>query len=268
MLQRYISAFNRNTNQRAEQNIKSQLSMQLPSNTPTLTSGLTYIDPVTLVLANVPHTFSTTSGGVIVKGQLNGNQTVVPVNHSISYQDTANHWAGPVIKELASKWIIGTTNGSFYGPNQKITRAEFAELVAKGLGLKGDQTAARRFRDIRGGDLTSAYIGAAAEAGIITGNTDGTFKPDSLITREQMAIMMVRALSYGGKPVSLQSSAASTLSKFKDNSKIQSKDSVAKAVQEGIIQGMTSRTFEPQGNATRAQAAVMLKRVLNQLGYL
>ncbi|GAB1157999.1 hypothetical protein YWY31_40240 [Paenibacillus illinoisensis] len=264
----YLSAFNRNTNQRAEQNIKSQLLMQLPSNTPTLTSGLTYIDPVTLVLANVPHTFSTTSGGLIVKGQLNGNQTVVPVNHSISYQDTANHWAGPVIKELASKWIIGTTNGSFYGPNQKITRAEFAELVAKGLGLKGDQTAARRFRDIRGGDLTSAYIGAAAEAGIITGNTDGTFKPDSLITREQMAIMMVRALSYGGKPVSLQSSAASTLSKFKDSSKIQSKDSVAKAVQEGIIQGMTSRTFEPQGNATRAQAAVMLKRVLNQLGYL
>ncbi|MDN4603719.1 SwmB domain-containing protein [Paenibacillus sp. F6_3S_P_1C] len=264
----YLSAFNGNTNQRAEQNFKSQLLMQLPVNTPTVTSGFTYIDPITLILANVPHTFANTTTGVVIKGQINGNQTVVPVTHAVSYQDTASHWAGAVIKELSSKWIIGATNGSFYGPNQTITRAEFAELVAKGLGLKGDQTAARRFRDIRGGDLTSAYIGAAAEAGIITGNTDGTFKPDSAITREQMSIMMVRAMNYGGKTVSLQSSAATTLSKFKDSNKIQSKDSVAKAVQEGIIQGMTSKTFVPQGNATRAQAAVMLKRVLNKLGYL
>lgn len=242
--------------------------MQLPVNTPTATSGFTYIDPTTLILANVPHTFANATGGLVVKGQLNGNQTIVPVTHSVSYQDTSSHWAGAVIKELSSKWIIGATNGSYYGPNQKITRAEFAELVAKGLGLKGDQTAARRFRDIRGGDLTSAYIGAAAEAGIITGNTDGTFKPESEITREQMALMMVRAMNYGGKTVSLQSSAATTLSKFKDSNKIQSKDSVAKAVQEGIIQGMTARTFEPQGNATRAQAAVMLKRVLDKLEYL
>ncbi|MMZ66074.1 Endoglucanase precursor [compost metagenome] len=141
-------------------------------------------------------------------------------------------------------------------------------MVAKGLGLKGNDTGAMRFRDIRGGNAASAYIGAAADAGIITGNTDGTFKPDSLITREQMAIMMVRALEYGGNTVRLQSSTTATLAKFKDNKKIQSKDSVAKAVQEGIIQGMTSTTFQPQGNATRAQAAVMLKRVLNKLGYL
>lgn len=116
--------------------------------------------------------------------------------------------------------------------------------------------------------MTSAYIGAAAEAGIITGNTDGTFRPDRPITREQMAIMMVRAMNYGGQPVVLNTSAASALSKFNDSKKIQSKDSVAKAVQEGIIQGMTSKTFVPQGNATRAQAAVMLKRVLDKLGYL
>nr|WP_145404413.1 SwmB domain-containing protein [Paenibacillus xylanexedens] len=264
----YLSAFNANNNQRVEQDIKSQLSIQLSAKTEILTSGLTYIDPVTLLLANVPHTFVAAANGVVIKGYLNGNQTVVPVIHPVSYQDTTNHWAGAVIKELSSKWIIGTSNGSFYGPDQKITRAEFAELIAKGLGLKGDQNAARRFRDIRGGDLTSAYIGAAAEAGIVTGNTDGTFKPESAITREQMAIMMVRAMNYGGQTVSLQSSAATTLSKFKDNKKVQSKDSVAKAVQAGIIQGMTTNTFVPQGNATRAQAAVMLKRVLDKLGYL
>lgn len=264
----YVFASNGNADQRVEQNIKSQLAMQLSANTPRLTSGFTYIDPVTFMLSNVPSSFKSTAGGVVVQGQLNGNQSVVPVNHIVSYQDTYSHWASEVINELSAKWIISASNGSFYRPNENISRAEFAELVARGLGLKGEQNAASRFRDVRSGSVTSTYIGAAAEAGIITGNTDGTFKPDRPITREQMAIMMVRALNYGGQPTALNSSAASTLAKFKDNKKIQSKDSVAKAVQEGIIQGMTSKTFEPQGNASRAQAAVMLKRVLDKLGYL
>jgi hypothetical protein len=220
------------------------------------------------MLSNVPSSFKNTPGGVVVQGLLNGNQSVIPVNHIVSYPDTASHWASTVINELSAKWIINTPNGSYYRPNDNISRAEFAELVARGLGLSGEPTASSRFRDVRSGSMTSAYIGAAAEAGIITGNTDGTFKPDRPITREQMAIMMVRALNYGGQPTALNSSAASTLAKFKDNKKIQSKDSVAKAVQEGIIQGMTSKTFEPQGNASRAQAAVMLKRVLDKLGYL
>ncbi|MEN1989209.1 SwmB domain-containing protein [Paenibacillus hubeiensis] len=264
----YQYAYNSVSNQRVEQNNTSQLAEQLSGNTLTNASTFTTIDPMTFLLSYVPSTFTTYNGGMIIKGQLNGNQMIVPVTHEVVYQDTNYHWASAVIKELASKWIIGTSNGSYYGPDQKITRAEFAELVAKGLGLKGNDTGAMRFRDIRGGNAASAYIGAAADAGIITGNTDGTFKPDSLITREQMAIMMVRALEYGGNTVRLQSSTTATLAKFKDNKKIQSKDSVAKAVQEGIIQGMTSTTFQPQGNATRAQAAVMLKRVLNKLGYL
>lgn len=264
----YLYAGNGTSDQRVDQNAKSQLAMQLAANTPSVTSGFTYIDPVTFRLSNVPSSFKNTTGGVVVQGQLNGNQSVVPVNNIVSYPDTASHWASEVIKELSAKWIISTPGGSFYRPNENISRAEFAELVARGLGLNGEPTAASRFQDVRSGSVTSAYIGAAAEAGIITGNTDGTFKPDRPITREQMALMMVRAMNYGGNTVSLQSSAATTLSKFKDSNKIQSKDSVAKAVQEGIIQGMTARTFEPQGNATRAQAAVMLKRVLDKLGYL
>ncbi|MDR6726520.1 putative repeat protein (TIGR02059 family) [Paenibacillus amylolyticus] len=264
----YLFAINGSSNQHVEQKVKSQLAMQLAANTPSLTSGFAFVDPVTFKLSNVPSSFKNIASGVVIQGQLNGNQEIVPINNVVSYPDTASHWASEVIKELSAKWIISAPNGSYYRPNENISRAEFAELVARGLGLSGEPTAASRFPDVRSGSITSAYIGAAAEAGIITGNTDGTFKPDRPITREQMAIMMVRALNYGGKQTVLNSSSTSILSKFNDNKKIQSKDSVAKAVQEGIIQGMTSRTFEPQGNATRAQAAVMLKRVLDKLGYL
>ncbi|MOA49299.1 hypothetical protein D3C78_1721580 [compost metagenome] len=51
-------------------------------------------------------------------------------------------------------------------------------------------------------------------------------------------------------------------------SKIQNKETVAKAVNQGIIQGVSTNTFQPQGNATRAQAVVMIKRVLDKLDYL
>ena len=78
-----------------------------------------------------------------------------------------------------------------------------------------------------------------------------------------MALMMVRAMEYAGYEVA--NTGTQTLTKFKDAAKIQNKQTVAKAVQEGIIQGMTQTTFQPQGNATRAQAAVMLKRVLDKL---
>lgn len=80
--------------------------------------------------------------------------------------------------------------------------------------------------------------------------------------------MMVRAMEYAGYNTSMNGASTATLTKFKDAAKIQSKETVAKAVKEGIIQGVTTNTFQPQGNATRAQAAVMLKRVLDKLNYI
>ncbi|WP_413036159.1 Ig-like domain-containing protein [Paenibacillus xylanilyticus] len=251
-----------------EQQVDSELWMRLSGTATSGTTGFVQFDKTIARLSNVPHTPVQLNGALVLRGKLTGNQTVVAAQHIVRFSDTTSHWAGTVLEELAAKWIIDGQTGTNYQPDMNITRAEFAVMVAKGLGLTGSQETAQRFGDVAYGTTTSAYIGAAAKAGIITGNTDGTFKPNNLITREQMAIMMVRALDYGGKPVTLKSSAAATLTKFKDNKKVQSKEEVAKAVQEGIIQGMTSTTFQPTGNATRAQAAVMLKRVLIKIGYL
>lgn len=143
-------------------------------------------------------------------------------------------------------------------------------MLSRGLGLLGDRETAQRFRDVQPSTQTGDYIGAAAKAGIITGNTDGTFRPNDNITREQMAIMMIRAMEYTNHPITLSGTSASTLARFKDKAKIQNQSAefVAKAVQSGIILGMTVSEFGPQGNATRAQAAVMLQRMLKQADYL
>ncbi|WP_089153323.1 Ig-like domain-containing protein [Paenibacillus rubinfantis] len=231
-------------------------------------ASLVQYDVSNRTLAHLPSSTTGSGGMLLFEGTTSGNALIGPVIGYSYFTDTTKHWAKNDIAELTNKLIVGPrSSGSNFEPEKNITRAEFAVFIAKGLGLAGDETNARRFPDVSSG-TTAAYIGAAAKAGIINGNADGTFKPNSNITREQMALMMVRAMEYAGYDTSMNGASTATLTKFKDAAKIQSKDTVAKAVKEGIIQGVSTNTFQPQGNATRAQAAVMLKRVLDKLNYI
>lgn len=232
-------------------------------------ASLVKYDATTGAMGHVPSSVTSSGANLLFDGTITGNMTIGPALGYSYFSDTTRHWAKNDIIELANKLIIEPRSnaGSNFEPDKNITRAEFAVFIAKGLGLAGDEANARRFPDVSSG-TTAAYIGAAAKAGIINGNADGTFKPNSNITREQMALMMVRAMEYAGYDTSMNGASTATLTKFKDAAKIQSKDTVAKAVKEGIIQGVTTNTFQPQGNATRAQAAVMLKRVLDKLNYI
>lgn len=226
---------------------------------------LTYNDA-----AYLPTKISTLGSYTILRARTVGNQVVGTFLSTRTFTDMSKHWSNTIVAELAAKNIIDSSYGNTFKPEQKITRAEFAVMLSRGLGLQGDRDTAQSFRDIQPSTQTGDYIGAAAKAGIITGNTDATFRPNENITREQLAIMMIRAMEYTKNPITLSGTSASALAAFKDKSKIQSQSAefVAKAVQSGIILGMTTTEFQPQGNATRAQAAVMLQRMLDKADYL
>ncbi|MBY0009444.1 Ig-like domain-containing protein [Paenibacillus typhae] len=218
----------------------------------------------------LPTKISSAGSYTVIRANTTGNQVVGTFLSTRSFTDMSKHWAKSTVALLAAKNIIDSSYGTAFKPEQKVTRAEFAVMLSRGLGLLGDRETAQRFSDIQSSTQTGDYIGAAAKAGIITGNTDGSFRPNDNITREQLAIMIIRAMEYTEHPITLSGTAASALSAFKDRNKIQNAaaEFVAKAVQEGIILGMTTTEFQPQGNATRAQAAVMLQRMLGMAGYL
>lgn len=199
---------------------------------------------------------SAASGGLIVG----------PASGTANYGDTGKHWAKADIDELTSKFVVSPrkSDSNAFEPDRNITRAEFAEYIAKALGLGTDIKEAQVYPDVKL-DTRGGYIGAASKAGIITGYPDGKFRPDQYITREEMALMMVRALNYGKYEPTLNGTPAQALTKFKDASKIRYQEAVAKTVKAGVIQGVTTNTFQPQGNATRSQATVMIKRVLDKL---
>ncbi len=230
-------------------------------------TGLARMDDASGKLTFVPSVIESLSTRKVLHAKVKGNYTVMGLTNYKYFTDVGNHWAKDAISLLSSKLIVDARQGNAFEPNKNITRAEFAEFVARGLGLQGDLKTAQKFFDVTNSPK-SAFIGAAAKAGIVAGNTDGSFKPNSPITREQMAMMMVRAMNYAGYSTSLNFQPSSYLQVFKDVKSIQSPESAARMIKEGIIQGVTATTFQPKGYATRAQAAVMLERLLKKVGYL
>ncbi|WP_168928980.1 Ig-like domain-containing protein [Paenibacillus dokdonensis] len=262
----YVSA--RSTgSQEIEVSLKGEYLIRTNTTLQDIRSGLVRMDDAAGKLTFVPTVIETLSTRKVLHAKVKGNYTVMGLTNYKYFTDVGNHWAKDAINVLSSKLIIDARQGNSFEPNKNITRAEFAEFVARALGLQGDLKTAERFFDVTNSPK-SAFIGAAAKAGIVAGNTDGSFKPNSPITREQMAIMMVRAMNYAGYNSTLNFSPSSYLQVFKDSKSIQSPESAARMLKEGIIQGVTPTTFQPKGNATRAQAAVMLERLLKKVGYL
>ncbi len=186
--------------------------------------------------------------------------TVMAVNRT--FKDLNGHWAKQAIELMAAKEIIdGFPNGSFQ-PKSNITRAQFATMIVKALKLDSSSTATS-FKDVKATDWHAGYVAAASKAGIIKG-FNGSFNPDALITREEMAVMVIRAL---GLEAQAQQMAKTTL-KFKDDTKISgwARGYVALEAQKDIVNGyQEDNTFRPQDKASRAEAAVTLSRFYSLL---
>ncbi|WP_313345096.1 S-layer homology domain-containing protein [Sedimentibacter sp.] len=173
-----------------------------------------------------------------------------------SFKDIENHWAKNEIELLAGKGIISGMGDDVFKPEEKITRAQFAILLFNLLNLKSENYTGK-FADVKESDWFSLFVEAVAKKGIVLGS-DGYFHPNKEITREEMAVMIVRAMEL--REVIIDADRVSFVDK--DNISEWAVDSVSKASQKGIIKGMTEFTFEPKQNATRAQASVMIFRLM------
>ena len=103
----------------------------------------------------------------------------------------------------------------------------------------------------------------ASQNKIVSGNKDGTFKPNGNITREELAIMLYNYAKFKGKDMS----KTDDLSKFSDKNKVASyaKTAVKWAVANGVITGSGGK-LNPKGNATRAEAASMIYKYCDKIG--
>ncbi|MFN0222451.1 pectinesterase family protein [Paenibacillus sp. KR2-11] len=227
---------------------------------PQSAAGVMY-DPQTQKLVPVPTLFEGAEATMLRRG----NSIYTVIEHSKTFGDLNGHWAKKDVETLAGKLIVEGVSPAQFAPDGQVTRAEFAALLVRALGLTEEQAVG--FADVTIKDWFSGAVGAAKKANLISGYEDGTFQPHAAITREQMVTMMVRALKLGGLEAKTQDGL---LEKFSDHASVAgwAREAAAISLSAGLIEGISESRFAPQDNATRAQAAVMLKRTLQQLHFM
>ncbi len=175
-----------------------------------------------------------------------------------AFTDTAKHWAKDNIDFVVSRDLISGTTATTFAPNTSITRADFLTALGRLSGADVSIYKTSGFTDVRSSDSTMPYIEWTVKNKIVSGYGNGKFRPSDLITREQMAVMMQNYAKATGYKLPTAVAAVT----FSDGAKISAyaKDAVKAIQQAGIMQGKGSNTFDPQGNATRAEASTILRR--------
>ncbi|WP_342472048.1 S-layer homology domain-containing protein [Metasolibacillus sp. FSL H7-0170] len=217
------------------------------------------ISPKTVVLQlvggqykAVPHKI--VDGQIIVLTKTSG--TFVVTESSVTFNDIAHLANKEEIEYLASRLVIQGVTPDTFEPNKPITRAQFAALVSRALGLQ--LTGENPFSDTDG-KWYERDVQALFEAGITNGTTTSTFDPEAHITREQAAALMARVLEY----VNYQTQTASDTNYNDQNlisSEYQSYIELLNSLD--IMTGKPDGSFDPKSSLTRDQTAKILKRTL------
>lgn len=199
---------------------------------------------------------------------LSGNSTYAVLAYRKTLDDINGHWAQQDIELMAARRVVKGMTPDTYAPNQPITRAEFTALLLRSFYVPEKKPNLPTFWDNKKTGWYYGTLETAREYGLVAGYEDNSFRPDNLITREEMAAMVVRAVKAMGAGLATPENPEAVLARFQDAGQIApwARAAAAAAVNSGIIRGRTATAFAPKEHATRAEAAVMLKRLLQAVG--
>ena len=180
-----------------------------------------------------------------------------------TFADIAQHKDKTAIESLASRGIINGKTENSFEPESTMTRAEFATIIARGLGLP--QKSNVIFKDVTTNDWFYNYAGTAYSYGIIKGVSENEFNPNGTITREEAAVMVTRAAKLCGIDTEMDTLAVrDSLAQFFDYVKASSwaQSSLAFCYNENILDDSVM-DIEPKESVTRAEIASMLYNMLS-----
>lgn len=182
----------------------------------------------------------------------------------MTFDDISVHWARNEIESLAAKQIVNGLTKQRFGPSDKITRVEFAVMLARAFKLT-DSSGELPFDDVSTQAWYHNEVKAAYQAGWIEGVSETKFAPNDRITREQMAVMVMKAYLHASNNSLNQVDQADGLA-FTDVTDISdwALKYVSFASKLELIQGVNG-SFKPGQYADRAQAAVMISRLLQKI---
>lgn len=213
----------------------------------------------------VPSVFTKQAdGSTVVKVSRPGFSTYAAATRPVSFEDISSSYAQSEIQSLANKLLINGTTDTTFSPKKNVTRAEFAALVTRALGLTPGTAAP--FSDIPAGSWYSGDVAAAYEAGLITGRSSDKFDPNANISRQEIAVVLGKAVDLlqikatADGPARTPYHDASSFAGY-------AKDSIEKVSAAGIINGEAikgSSYFQPNAPTTREASAKVLHVLLQK----
>ena len=198
-------------------------------------------------------------GAFINAGSIEGNSSTdnAGSEETEKFTDLGGfEWAKQDIYFLTEKGIISGKSEQIYDPAAAITREEFVKLLVLVTNIEGGKENVS-FTDVLQGSWYEPYIIKASSAEIIKGFSDGRFGVGLDIKREDVAVMVYRAIAEKTSKVSDV--------RFVDEGHISdyALDAIKHLAASGILKGKENGTFDPSANSTRAEAAVLFRRVYN-----
>lgn len=187
----------------------------------------------------------------------------VAYNRHVFHDVPSAHWAAQDIAFVAARGLFGGTGKELFDPQKPMTRAMFTRVLANLEGVDLGSYTGTEFTDAPAGQWYASAVAWAAQSGIVNGTGQGLFSPDAVITREQMAVMLYNYTAWKGyKPRAVMAPD------FTDAGSVSAwaKEAVEAFAAAGILSGKPGDYADPQGEANRAEAAVIFALLIRAWG--
>lgn len=168
-------------------------------------------------------------------------------------------WAAEAIEVLRKRGIVNGTEGKFM-PSENVTREQYVKMIILALGIEPDANTFAHYTDADVNEWYYPYISTATRMGICNGYDNGKFGIGDFVTRQDIAVMTVRAARAAGR----EFTASDANRKFKDEADIAEYaiEAVNILYSAGIVNGKYENAFAPKETASRAETAKILYGIL------
>ncbi|MEK0312696.1 cadherin-like beta sandwich domain-containing protein [Cohnella sp. 56] len=190
------------------------------------------------------------------------NSVYALIANKASFKDTTGRWSQQAVEDLASRTILTGTGDGVFEPARSVTRAEFAAMIVRALGLPAMTDGV--YKDVKTADWYAPFVSAAKSYGLISGYPDGTFRPKQTITRAEAVAIIGKAWTLAGKTAATEDEAAAALAGISDSADIPAwvRPAFGSAFKLGLISGYGDGGVKPLRTVTREETAAMLRNLL------
>lgn len=188
-------------------------------------------------------------------------QYAVGYNEAKFKDVTSKDWFDKAVGFMSARGIVNGVGDGNFAPQNKVTRADFLVMVMNAYGIEVDKAVTDNFADA-GNKYYTAYLGTAKRLGLVSGTGDNKFTPNDTISRQDMLVILYRALSTLGELPTAKTGDFESYSDTKDISGY-AKDTMKLFVEAGIVGG-DNKKLNPKGYTSRAEAVQVLYNLLSR----